>query len=238
MTPRQQQLLHAIVEYYVQTASPVGSLGLSRKFGYSPATIRAEMANLEELGYITHPHTSAGRLPTDSGYRNYVDWLQDKTAKIQQKQHEARVEQALKQRISSAGEPAQAVRSAVDSLVEVTDNLAVGTLGSNLYMSGLAHLFAQPEFANPNRIFEVANLLDNLEPWLRELSPAQELNVFIGQENPIGKTSGCSVIISRFASPYSEHSYIGVVGPTRQSYPQVMNLVQRVGQTLEAVLAR
>lgn len=237
MTARQQQILHSIVEYYAQTASPVGSLALSQKFGYSPATIRAEMAALEDKGYINHPHTSAGRVPTDKGYRSYVDFLQGKAAKIEKKREEARIEHALKQRISSAGEPEQAVKSAVDSLVEVTHNLALGMFGGNIYMSGLSQLFAQPEFSNPAKIYATARLLDDLEPWLRELSPNQKLNVFIGQENPVGKASGCSIIISRFASPYSERSYIGIVGPTRQSYPEVINLVERVGNTLEEVFS-
>src|SRR5689334_8909354 len=75
MTPRQENILAAIVEAYAETAEPVGSLALSRRFGYSSATIRAEMAELENQGFITHPHTSAGRIPTDKGYRHYVNGL-------------------------------------------------------------------------------------------------------------------------------------------------------------------
>ena len=60
--------------------------------------------------------------------------------------------------------------------------------------------------------------------------------VYIGRENPIGRSAGCSLIISRFNSPYSERSYIGVLGPTRQHYRDVMNLVGRAGKTLEEVL--
>src|SRR5687768_11470868 len=126
MSPRQEKLLNAIVESYVKSAAPVGSLVLSQKFGYSSATIRAEMAELERLGYITHPHTSAGRLPTDKGYRYYVNWLQKQAEIVEQKREEARMGKALEQRISSAGEPEQAVRSAVDSLAEITHNLGVG----------------------------------------------------------------------------------------------------------------
>lgn len=236
MSPRQEKILHAIVEYYVQTANPVGSLGLSQKFSYSPATIRAEMAILEGMGYIAQPHTSAGRIPTDKGYRWYVDQLKQETRAKLQAVKASRQSRAIDSRIDAAGEPAQAVKSAVDTLVEVTNNLAVGTIGNSLYMSGLAHLFSQPEFENQRRIQEVASLLDNLEPWLREISPSGRVNVYIGNENPMGKASGCALIISRFASPYSDYSYVGVVGPTRQSYPKVMNLVEHVGSRLEEVL--
>lgn len=79
MDERKQKILKAIVQDYIATADPVGSRTLSKKFelGVSPATIRNEMADLEELGFIEQPHTSAGRIPSDTGYRYYVDYLMD-----------------------------------------------------------------------------------------------------------------------------------------------------------------
>ena len=78
LTPRQQLILSAIVENYVRSAEPVGSRTLSKNqdFHLSPATIRNEMADLEELGFLDQPHTSAGRIPSQKGYRYYVDNLQ------------------------------------------------------------------------------------------------------------------------------------------------------------------
>lgn len=77
LSERKLKILQAIVADFVQTAEPVGSRTLSRKYqlGISPATIRNEMSDLEEMGYLTHPHTSAGRVPSDRAYRLYVDEL-------------------------------------------------------------------------------------------------------------------------------------------------------------------
>lgn len=74
---RKNKVLQAIIEDYVATAEPVGSRTIARKYnlGVSPATIRNEMSDLEELGYLEQPHTSAGRIPSDRGYRYYVDCL-------------------------------------------------------------------------------------------------------------------------------------------------------------------
>ena len=72
LTERQKLILFAIIEEYADVATPVGSVTLAKLFNVSSATIRSEMARLEELGYITSPHTSAGRIPTDYGYRYYV----------------------------------------------------------------------------------------------------------------------------------------------------------------------
>ncbi|MHB1125805.1 MAG: heat-inducible transcriptional repressor HrcA [Bacillota bacterium] len=80
MEGRKKNVLLAIVQDYVSTAEPVGSRTIARKYnlGVSPATIRNEMADLEEMGLIEQPHTSAGRIPSDQGYRYYVDWLMEK----------------------------------------------------------------------------------------------------------------------------------------------------------------
>lgn len=79
MDDRKNKVLQAVIEDYVATAEPVGSRTISRRYqlGVSPATIRNEMADLEELGYLQQPHTSAGRVPSDRGYRYYVDCLME-----------------------------------------------------------------------------------------------------------------------------------------------------------------
>jgi len=76
---RKKSILHAIIDDYINTAEPVGSRTLARKhgLGLSSATIRNEMADLEDMGYLTQPHTSAGRIPSDKGYRFYVDQLME-----------------------------------------------------------------------------------------------------------------------------------------------------------------
>lgn len=234
MTERQIAILTAIIEQYAEVAAPVGSVTLAKLFNVSSATIRSEMAKLEELDLIAQPHTSAGRVPTDKGYRFYVNLLtnqQDQPLAID------RSSKAIEARVSGAGQRAdRTIRSAVDSLVDLTQNLGLATIGDELYLSGMGNLFSQPEFLQGTNAQSVARLLDNLEPWLREAAPNEPLNVFIGSENPIGKTSGATLIISRFRSPFSDNSYIGVLGPTRQSYARVMRLVRQTGAMLEEVL--
>ncbi len=232
MTERQQLILKAIVEEYAEVASPVGSSLLSKVFNVSSATIRSEMAELERVGFIHQPHTSAGRIPTDKGYRYYVNSL----AGGQETQTEHRAQRALAARVGGGGLPERTIRNAVDTLVELTHNLGLATIGDQLYMSGLSNLFGQPEFAGGNQVQQVARLLDNLEPWLKEAAPNEPLSVYIGAENPIGRAANCTLIISKFRSPYSDRSYVGVLGPTRQSYRNVMNLVEHAGRSLEEVL--
>lgn len=237
LTDRQKEILFAIIEEYAEMASPVGSVTLAKVFDVSSATIRAEMSRLEELGLIAQPHTSAGRIPTDAGYRYYVNCLTEETDKeIDSENFSALPERgfhALEVRVSSQSRADATIRAAVDSLVDLTGNLGLATIGDQLYLAGISKLFTQPEFSDNSRVRAVAKLLDNLEPWLREAAPGEPLNIFIGQENPIGKSSGVSLIISKFRSPFSDNSYIGVLGPTRQNYLKVMSLVRRAGIMLE-----
>lgn len=235
MTQRQEAILMSVVEQYAEVASPVGSSLLSKLFGVSSATIRAEMAELEKLGYIKQPHTSAGRIPTDRGYRYYVNILSDNNSD-HSRLTERRAERALTARVEGGGLPDRTIRNAVDTLVELTHNLGIATIGNQLYMSGLSNLFGQPEFVSGQDVQQIARLLDNLEPWLREAAPNEPLSVYIGTENPIGSSANASLIISRFRSPYSDRSYIGVLGPTRQQYKDVMSLVEHAGKVLEDAL--
>ena len=234
MTTRQQSILNAIVEQYAEVASPVGSSLLAKLFNVSSATIRAEMVELERGGFITQPHTSAGRVPTDKGYRYYVNAVAAEAPT--ELSNDRRGQKALAARVKVGGVPERTIRNTVDTLVELTHNLGLATIGNQLYMSGLSNLFGQPEFIDGSQVRQVAELLDNLEPWLREAAPNEPLSVYIGGENPIGRSAGCTLIISRFRSPFSDRSYIGTLGPTRQSYRDVMTLVARAGRELEEVL--
>lgn len=280
LTDRQKAILFAVIEEYAEMAAPVGSVTLAKLFDVSSATIRAEMARLEELGLIASPHTSAGRIPTDAGYRLYVNSLvscensaENLSTSEESKNSESITDDdfdnlfteaahelfdrpvisdsypsralssgqndknrglhALEVRIGSQTQVEFAIRTAVDMLVELTGNLGLATIGNQLYLSGISKLFAQPEFMDYQRIQNVSELLDNLEPWLREARPGEPLNIFIGHENPIGKDSDVSLIISKFRSPFSDSSYIGILGPTRQNYAQVMSLVRHAGKYLE-----
>ena len=249
ITERQKAILCQIIEEYAETASPVGSVTLAKLFDVSPATIRAEMARLDTLGLTAQPHTSAGRVPTDAGYRFYVNNLNgmlenaesgfDALPEMRQKADPSAMQRtvhALEVRVQAQSRADAAIRSAVDALVELTGNLGLATIGDQLYLAGISRLFTQPEFGDTRRVQAVAKLLDNLEPWLREAAPGEPLNIFIGHENPIGKNSEVSLVISKFRSPFSDRSYIGTLGPTRQNYFKIMSLVGYAGNMLEEVL--
>src|SRR5574344_2335284 len=150
ITEREKQISYAIIEEYPEPAAPIGSITPAKLFNVSSATIRAEMSRLEDLGLLTHPHTSAGRIPTDKGYRFYVNSLTESSNQptIYDLEHqmspthmiesgERNNENVMQIRISSQERADFAIRSAVDMLVELTGNLGLGTIRSEEHTSEL-----------------------------------------------------------------------------------------------------
>lgn len=232
MTERQAKILQAIVEQYAEVAAPVGSSLLARAFNVSSATIRAEMSALERGGFINQPHTSAGRVPTDKGYRFYVNELQGrKEANV------SRTAYAIERQIQDAGEDEQAIKNAVQALAFSTKNLGIGIWNDRTYQYGLSGLFQHPEFYGGQQAFGIAQLIEQLPELLGQIyHDENRVTVYIGQENPIGKSAGASSIIGRVKTPHGQ-SFVGVIGPTRQNYRQVVGLVDYVSNSLERTLS-
>lgn len=136
LNERKRRVLQAVVDDYIETAMPVGSRTIARKYGLgvSPATIRNEMADLEELGYLEQPHASAGRVPSDKGYRFYVDCLMQIRRLAEEEIH--RIEELLQQRTN---ELEQLIYDTARILSETTNYLAL-VLGPGISGSPLRHL--------------------------------------------------------------------------------------------------
>ena len=123
LSKREQRVLEAVIQTYVQTAEPAGSRTLSRRFGLgvSPATIRNTMSDLEEKGFLFHPHTSAGRVPTNKAYRAYVDALMSRVAPVQSAEHDR-----LAEVLNATDSPIETIlRRAAQSLGVLTQELGV-----------------------------------------------------------------------------------------------------------------
>jgi len=232
MTERQEQILNIIINEYVKTSEPVGSNILVEKYnlGVSPATARLEMARLEKEGYIYQPHTSAGRVPTDKGYRWFVSSVQG-----QEEKHElsSREQGVLKKKLTSFSDEEKAIKMAAHLLSDLTYCAALATLSSNeIYYHGIANIFRQPEFEEKPAILGFADLIDHLNEFLKELPHIDREIIYIGEESPYLKKAGCSMIVSPYHARERE-GVLGLVGPTRMSYDRNLSLLDFVTSSLE-----
>jgi len=235
MNPRLEKILEAIVREYIETAEPVGSLTLSEKynFSYSPATIRACMVVLDEKGYIYQPHTSSGRVPTEKGYRYFVNLVEGN--------HESllgREEKMIQRRLAQQNARMERVADlAALTLSDMTGNVGIVGISDSVFSHGLSNLFRQPEFLiDPSNVLKVADILDNLDTLIREIPRVADTTVYIGSESPIGKSSGCSLVVSGFERPDETEGYLVVLGPTRMFYSRTIAVIDEVKNLLETAV--
>lgn len=219
MNERQAKLLEAIIEQFIHTALPVGSKRLleTTKLSVSPATIRAEMAALEDEGFLVQPHVSAGRIPTAKGYRMFVrDFLQSQNHEIAvRKKFDTFREHYLQKKDQDH------VYDVVSILARMIQNVTFATVPhrDRVYYLGLANVLKQPEFTQDPRLASgvVEVLENNLTELLPELLIDDTVRCYIGEENILPEIQSCSLIVKRYAVRGTE-GVLGVLGPQRMDY--------------------
>lgn len=329
---RSQAILRAVIEEYVTTAQPVGSQALVERYrlGVSSATVRHILADLEMAGLLTHPHTSAGRVPTDSGYRFYVEAIADTVPlpaveQLMIRHQFGQVEFASEHwfrlaattlagltRAAGLATPAkpQAARIRRVDLVSVNERMAslilvlregaikqaavaldeadgadqamlnraanllndrltdatasraemiVATLSADdvvervagrvgerivrilrdydaatveeVFSDGLLNVMEAPEFAQSDKLRQVFTALENrayLGELVGDVAHAGRIRVYIGAENPPAEMHDVSLVLAPYGRPGRAIGVVGVLGPTRMSYPQAIGTVRFV----------
>ncbi len=220
MDQRQADILTAIITEFVTTAQPVASSTISDKydFGVSPATIRNDMAALEADGYITHPHTSAGRVPTEQGYNFYI------TERLEAVTPTSQAKQRL-QKAADGTDDGQRIRQLAKELAELSQqSVFIGFGPLDVYYTGIANLFAQPEFAQQAMVTTVSQVVDQLDQVIAKTfrSVTEQPEIRIGSANPFG--SACGTVLTKIAHG-DQSSILGVLGPMRMDYGRVVGLV-------------
>jgi heat-inducible transcriptional repressor len=232
-TDRRLEILRAIVDEYVETQVPVGSRAIAdkRALGISPATIRNEMAVLEEEGFITQPHTSAGRIPTDRGYRLFVDKLS--TIKPLSTAERRAIETFLEGALDLED---VVVRSA-KLLADITKQVAVvqyphlreSTGREKMAISGTGNLARSGEDLGPT-LSPILEALEEQVVLLRLLSDAHPtVHVTIGSEQVEANLQTTSLVTVGYGADPSLGS-LGVLGPTRMDYAGSISAVSAVAR--------
>jgi len=331
---RGREVLMAVIAEYVKTAEPVGSRAIARRHirGLSPATIRNVMADLEDAGYLTHPHTSAGRVPTDKAYRFYVDhlervpWIAGPTA-VGRETPSAHVDAAeqvmadaplhLSQRTHMTGllltPPLHHTALSRIELLKLSDDRALAVIVTEtgwvtarpialtarlsaeelrelgralarryrgqtfgqiledvanpadpldplwtrsrplvdqivalfrertLYLSGATHILDHPDLSDVATMRTLLHAFEDkarLIDLLSQMAGERGVQVMIGSENPLEDMRGCSIIASTYTYRDQALGVLGVVGPRRMAYSDVISLVDETARLVSYSLSR
>jgi len=233
---RREEILELIIDRYIESAEPVGSRAISRKLGLSSATIRNVMSDLEDEGYITHPHTSAGRIPTDKGYRYYITTLMHRK-NINEKMVKM-VEAQYEERVNNLGDVLEKTTHLISSL---TNYVGVTMMPGveKLYLDGASHLMEQPEFQNISKLHNLFKCLEDRVSILKVLcdSPDDDrLTIHIGKENKASSLSECSIVTRGYKIKGKASGKLGVIGPKRMVYERVIPMVEYLADTLSGII--
>ncbi|MEI6221636.1 MAG: hypothetical protein WCP97_02625 [bacterium] len=236
ITERQLEILLAIVQQYINTAMPVGSKSLAEeyKWGYSSATIRNEMNILEELSFIFQPHTSAGRVPQEPGYREFVnDIIRNLTTKPQK---------ILPQLLSKVayGSWDELLEELVTKLAKLLSNVVIiSTVNGKIYHAGLTELLKQPEFLQTANVLPIIQLMEDrrdMFAFLQNLQfiSAEKVAIYIGKEHIFQSLQNFTSLSSYFENQYSSmKGWVTIFGPTRLPYHKSLNLLHQLSSELE-----
>ena len=265
MNLRRDRIFEHIVESYIDTAEPVGSRTLSKRYslGLSPASIRNVMADLEEQGFLKQPHTSAGRVPTDKGYRYYVDHLmekedlaQDEKQWIQAELSKAKTIEGMADRvskiISELTENAALIyiknlrrvsflNYVLEELIEAQKLIDFFEEEPELFIEGTFRIFEQPEFQNAGKMRMLLRAFDEKLNFLEILSGDLEeegVQVHIGSENSADSLEDVSLVVKDCYLGETPIGGVAVVGPTRMKDSKVVSVVEYVADGVSQAVQR
>jgi heat-inducible transcriptional repressor len=242
---RQNTLLDFVIREYVKTAKPIPSVLVYKKsrLHVSPATIRTEMNQLEEQGYLEQRHTSGGRVPTDKAYRYFVNNLLASEQAVVPSEDQRQIRSAL---VSAGHDPRLINKKIAEALSRCSDNLVITGINeeSDFFKIGLSSLFEMPEFKEFDRMFQLTSFFDQFDKLFQSFeqefmhamsAESGRFSIFIGRENPSGKVQDETVMVAQYQLPGNFTGSLTLIGPTRMNYEKNIALIRYTTQELEKI---
>lgn len=235
LTARQTRILKTLIDEYIQTADPVGSEALDKKYNLevSPATIRSEMVELTKNGYLRQPHTSAGRTPTPKAMKFYINQLMDESQ--MSVAEEVKAKEGL---INGKDDIDRVLGEATHELAQMTKSLCVAALDEEdkVWHSGYANVFVNPEFADIQTTASIFSLLEEFrrmhELLFERMTGATSVEVIFGEELDWPELYPIGVVGTRF-NILGKQGALGVIGPARLPYSRVIPVVRYFKDIIE-----
>ncbi|MBI5729009.1 MAG: hypothetical protein HY983_02080 [Candidatus Magasanikbacteria bacterium] len=228
LEPRQEELLTMVIDSYIKTAEPIGSRFLVEEgeLDWSEATVRNELRALEEAGYLTHPHTSAGRIPTTEGYELYLSKIDPAVLGVKASETEK-----LGAAKKSGSDYESGCKNMAKMLVDLSKETVIVAFSSEkMYYTGLSNLFSKPDFAEMKLVASVSRVFDRCEEYLPRFYDrvGGDPRPYLGREHPFGEM--LSVVASRFGE--DDASLIVLLGPQRMDYKHNWSLLRQVRELI------
>jgi transcriptional regulator of heat shock response len=233
---RKDRILEIVIGRYIKTVLPVGSQYITEEheIDVSPATVRNILADLEEEGYLTHPHTSAGRMPTQQGYRYYVDHLMHEIQLLEEEKR--RISQEYKRHVNQLEDLMEKTSQVISDLTHYTSIVSLDDGEGHqhkIICKGTNYVVGYPESTDILKMQAILKILEEKERLMELINRSLEtkIKIYIGHEMALKDMESCSLAISHFEKD-GVKGRIAVLGPTRMQYDRVVSTLEYISQIL------
>ncbi len=240
MDPHQRKdlVLGMVVQHYIRTTVPVSSGFIADEYeqDISSATIRNILAELEEDGYLMHTHTSAGRIPTERGYRYYVDFLMKEIQLIEEERRQVQREYA--RGVQELEAMVETTTQIISELTHCTSIVSIDGFPHQYVCRGTNYL---AEAVGVHGLQRVVAILKELEEKDRILAVLRRdldkrIMIYIGQETDCKAFEDCAMAVSRFETRRGPSGRIAVLGPARMDYQRVVSALEYVSKLIHETM--
>jgi transcriptional regulator of heat shock response len=231
---RKDRILAIVIGRYIKTVAPVGSQYITEEHNLdvSPATVRNILADLEEEGYLTHPHTSAGRMPTQQGYRYYVDHLMNEIQLLEEEKR--KITQEYKRHARQLEDLVEKTSQVISDLTHYTSIVSIDDGdGTKVICKGTGYVVGYTENTDIVKMQAILKILEEKERLMELINRTLEkkIDIYIGHEMALKDMESCSLAISHFEKDGMK-GRIAVLGPTRMQYDRVVSTLDYISQIL------
>lgn len=233
---RRRAVLTTTINKYIQEALPISSGDIAEDFDLSSATIRNIFAELEDTGFLMHPYTSGGRIPTEKGYRYYVDFLISQMALLEEEK--ASIVNEYKREIKRLDDALEKTSEIISAITHYAGIVSFLEWQDRFFYKGISRILEQPEFKDIERIRLLIKLIEDKQFLLEIINRdfTGKVKVYIGRELGCPEMENCSLVVSSFHLKDRTSGRLAVLGPVRMEYRHIIPTLEYISDVLTGVL--
>jgi heat-inducible transcriptional repressor len=233
---RRRAVLTETINKYILDAMPVSSEDIAHDFELSSATIRNIFSELEETGYLTHPYTSGGRIPTDKGYRYYVDLLISKLQLLDEEKEF--IEKEYRRETKRFEEALEETTEILSKITHYAGIVSFLQWHDKFFYKGISHILEQPEFQDSTKVRLLIKMIEDKHKLLDIVNRDfdDKVKVYIGKELGCPEIQNCSLVVSSYSVGNRPSGRLAVLGPMRMGYKNIIPTVEYISDLLTDVL--
>jgi len=233
---RKRAVLSTTINRYILEAAPIASEELAEHFNLSSATIRNIFSELEDEGYLTHPYTSGGKIPTEKGYRYYVDSMLLQMQLMDEEK--AKIVKEYDKKIRRMEDVLEETSRLIEQTTHYTGIVSFLEWQDRMFYKGLSRILEQPEFKDAEKMRLFIKIIEDKQKLLKLINRdfSDKVKVYIGREMESPEMADCSLVVSDYRRKSKPQGRLAVLGPVRMEYNHIIPALEYISDVLSEAL--